>query len=152
MSTNMSFRPIYAKRSTSLLKQSTILCHLTDKASLLSHLQNRINLYLPAIMQENCAVASYQDKILTIMTTQAYWATRLRYQQQHLTKQLLKHSEFYGIERIVVKVFPKSSPKIKEQHPLLMSHQTAQIIRETADFIQHPKLKAALTRLANHSK
>lgn len=148
----MSFRPIYAKRSKSLLKQTTTLNNLVDTALLLGQLQDCLNQYLPVIMRENCAVASFKNRMLTILTTQAHWATRLRYQQQHLKHQLSKHSEFYGVEKIVVKVSPKPYKKVEEVHHLTMSSQTAKVIAETADHIDHPALKAALARLASHSR
>lgn len=152
MSIIMSLRTIYAKRSKSLLEQTTMLRHLTDKALKLSRLQDRINLYLPTIMQENCAIASFKNNILTILTTHANWATRLRYQQNHLKQQLLTHSEFRDIERIIVKVFPKPLQRTIHYHSLIMSPRTAQVIKETAIHIQHPALKAALNRLATHGK
>jgi len=148
----MSFRPIYAKRSKSLLKQTTTLNHLVNKAVLLGQLQDCLNSYLPAIIQENCAIASFQNKILTVLTTNAHWATRLRYQTQRLKQQLQKHPEFLGIEKIVVKVSPKPYKREEEVHCLTMSPQTAQIITEAAEHIQHSALRAALTKLASHSK
>lgn len=148
----MSFRPLYAKRSKSLLTQANSLNQLVNQAAILSQLQDCINLYLPTVIKESCHVASFQGGTLTIYAIQAHWATRLRYQQNRLKQQLQQHAEFSGIKKIVIKVYPKPYTKTAEEHYLEMSVTTAQTIAETAKNISHPALKSALERLATHAK
>lgn len=148
----MSFRPLYAKHSKSLLIQTSSLKQLVNKASYLSQLQQCLNLYLSTAIRENCAIASFQNGILTILVNNAHWATRLRYQQNKLKQQLQEHHEFCGIHKVTIKVSPKPLKESEEVHELIMSSKTAKIIAETAENINHPALREALERLSKHTK
>lgn len=147
----MSFRPLYAKHSKSLLIQTSSLRQLVNKASYLSQLQKCLNLYLSTVIRENCAIASFQHGTLTILVNNAQWATRLRYQQNKLKQQLQEHHEFSGIHKITIKVSPSPLSEPEEVHGLTMSSKTAKIIAETAENINHSALKEALQRLSKHT-
>ncbi|UYZ84119.1 DUF721 domain-containing protein [Entomomonas sp. E2T0] len=148
----MSFRPLYAKHSKSLLVKTSSLKQLVNKASYLNQLQQCLNLYLSTTIRENCAIASFQNGILTILVNNAHWATRLRYQQNKLKQQLQEHHEFYGIHKVAIKVSPKPLKEPEEVHELTMSSKTAKIIAETAENINHPALREALERLSKHTR
>lgn len=147
----MSFRPLYAKQSKSILTQITPVKALMQKASYLNRLQQCLNIYLSTTLQEHCAVASFQNGVLTILMTSAQWATRMRYQQNKLKQQLQQHQEFNDISKIIIKVSPKPLKKTEQINDLLLSLNTATIISETAKGIKDPALKEALERLAKHT-
>lgn len=147
----MSFRPLYAKRSKSILTQMAPVKVLMQKASYLNKLQQCLNLYLSATLQEHCAVASFQNGVLTILMSNAQWTTRMRYQQNKLKQQLQVHHEFHDIVKIIVKVSPKPLKQTEETNDLSLSLNTATIISETAKGITDPVLKEALERLAKHT-
>lgn len=147
----MSFRPLYAKQSKSLLTSITPIKQLMLKASYLDRLQHCVNLYLSQIMQENCSIASFQDGVLTLLAHNAQWATRLRYQQNKLKQQLQNHREFNGVQKISIKVMPPLPKETKTIQNRTISTKSAKILSETADNIKHPILKEALERLAKHT-
>lgn len=147
----MSFRPIYAKQSKSLLTDITPIKQLMIKASYLNRLQQYVNLYLSQIMQENCSVASFQNNVLTLLAHNAQWATRLRYQQNKLKQQLQNHPEFSHIQKIIIKVMPPLPKESETHYNRTISTKSAKILNETADNINHPILKEALARLAKHT-
>lgn len=147
----MSFRPMYAKQSKSVLTQMAPVKFLMQQASHLNKLQQCLNLYLSATLQENCAVASFQKGTLTILMTNAQWATRIRYQQNKLKQQLQTHHEFHDIIKIIVKVSPKPLKQTEQTNDLSLSLNTAKVINETAEGISDPVLKQALERLARHT-
>lgn len=148
----MSFRPVYAKQSKSLLTDITPIKQLMLKASYLNRLQQCVNLYLSKIMQENCSVASFQNNTLTLLAHNAQWATRLRYQQNKLKQQLQNHREFNSIEKIIIKVMPPLPTHTQTAHHRTISMKSAKILTETADSIKHSTLKEALARLAKHTR
>ncbi len=147
----MSFRPLYAKQSKSILTQIVPVKVLMQKASYLNKLQQCLNIYLSAILQEQCAVASFQNGVLTILVNNAQWATRIRYQQNKLKQQLQAHHEFHDITKIIVKVSPKPLKRTEQPNNLSLSLNTAAVISETAKGIKDPALKEALERLARHT-
>jgi hypothetical protein len=97
-------------------------------------------------------VASWREGTLLLIVTDSHWATRLRYQQRRLQRQLLCMEEFSGLSRIQFKVQPPETPRHKPGPPPALSALAADNIQETARGIKDPKLRAALERLASHAR
>ena len=106
---------------------------------------------LPAAW-EHCHVASWREGSLLLIVTDGHWATRLRYQQKRLLRQLQAFDEFASLTRILFKVQPPTVQAKVAGHTLDLSADAAQTIQATAEGITDPALRAALERLASHAR
>ncbi len=102
----MSYRPIKAQQSSSVLHSSVTLQRLMARAQATDHLQQLLNQFLQPAAREHCHIATYQAGILSLIVTDGNWATRLRYQQKRLLKQLQGLAEFSDVVRLQFKVRP----------------------------------------------
>ncbi|MNG24975.1 hypothetical protein D3C76_901590 [compost metagenome] len=87
-----------------------------------------------------------------LIVTDGHWATRLRYQQKRLQRQLQMFDEFANLTRILFKVQPPTVQQGAAGHTMDLSFDAAATIQATADGISDPNLRAALERLAAHAK
>jgi len=86
------------------------------------------------------------------VVTDGHWATRLRYQQKRLQRQLQLFEEFANLTRIKFSVRPPIVQHRVVGHSMDLSSSAAETIQSTADGISDPGLRAALERLAAHAK
>ncbi|MCY1521870.1 Dna[CI] antecedent, DciA [compost metagenome] len=146
----MTFRPLPARSPAALLREAKPLQGLLNQAERLARLQDRLHSQLQPAAREHCHVASWHDGSLLLIVTDGHWATRLRYQQRRLLRQLQGFAEFAGLHRILFKVQP---PQVQSQgrgRCANLSVDAAENIRATAEHIDDPRLRAALERLASH--
>ncbi|RMQ43676.1 hypothetical protein ALQ04_02928 [Pseudomonas cichorii] len=148
----MAFRPITARTPVVLLRDAKPLKAIFRHAERLSHLQRLLESQLQPAAREHCHVASWREGSLLLIVTDGHWATRLRYQQKRLQRQLVAFNEFANLTRIVFKVQPPTVPRGAVGHTIDLSTAAAESIQATADGISDPKLRAALERLASHAK
>lgn len=148
----MSFRPLPARASASLLREAKPLKALFGEARRLDRLQQLVDSQLQPAAREFCRVASWREGTLLLIVTDGHWATRLRYQQRRLQRQLQCMDEFNGLNRIQFKVQPPDAPRYKPGPAPELSARSADNIQETARGITDPKLRAALERLASHAR
>ncbi len=97
-------------------------------------------------------MASWREGTLLLIVTDGHWATRLRYQQKRLHRQMMAFDEFINLTRIVFKVQPPEAPRGAATHTIDLSAVAAENIQATAEGITDPRLRAALERLASHAK
>ena len=98
----------------------------------------------------HCHVATLDSGTLRLVVSSSHWATRLRYQQKRLIRQLQAFNEFATLTKIHCRVQP---PLVKKEPPVRImprSQVASASLRETADYVEDPGLKAALQRLARH--
>ncbi|EQM77422.1 DciA family protein [Stutzerimonas stutzeri] len=148
----MSLRPLPAKAPASLLREAKPLKALFGEARRLDRLQQLVETQLQPAAREYCRVASWRDGILLLIVTDGHWATRLRYQQRRLQRQLQAMEEFRDLGRIQFKVQPPEAPRHKPGPAPALSTRAADNLHETAQGIADPRLKAALERLARHAR
>ena len=148
----MAFRPLTARAPAVLLREAKPLKAIFHHAQRLGHLQRLLETQLQPAAREHCRVASWREGSLLLIVTDGHWATRLRYQQKRLHRQLLAFDEFANLTRIVFKVQPPSPPQGAKGHTMDLSSVAAESIQATAEGITDPKLRAALERLAAHAK
>lgn len=148
----MSFRPLPARASAALLREAKPLKALFGEARRLDRLQQLVDSQLQPAAREFCRVASWREGTLLLIVTDGHWATRLRYQQRRLQRQLQCMDEFNGLSRIQFKVQPPETPRHKPGPAPELSARAADNIQETARGITDPKLRAALERLACHAR
>lgn len=146
----MSFYPMDARRPGDLLKTHSTLKGLFHQARAVERMQVLVNSVLEPAAREHCRAASYKDGLLRLLVTDSQWATRIRYQQKRLIRQLQAYSEFATLTKIHCKVQP---PLVKNATPvrkMRRSNVAAESLIETSKEISDPKLREALQRLARH--
>ncbi|WP_017906023.1 DUF721 domain-containing protein [Pseudomonas asplenii] len=148
----MAFRPLPARAPAVLLREAKPLKAIFGHAQRLAHLQRLLETQLQPAAREHCHVASWREGTLLLIVTDGHWATRLRYQQKRLQRQLQAFDVFSGLVRILFKVQPPTVQQNAAGHTLDLSANAAQTIQETAEGISDPKLRAALERLASHAR
>ncbi|MEQ7920788.1 DciA family protein [Xanthomonas sp. WHRI 1810A] len=148
----MAFRPLTARAPAVLLREAKPLKAIFSHAQRLGHLQRLLESQLQPAAREHCHVASWREGSLLLIVTDGHWATRLRYQQKRLQRQLLAFEEFSSLTRILFKVQPPTVQRGAAGHTMDLSVTAAESIQATAEGISDPKLKAALERLAAHAK
>src|SRR5574343_853391 len=103
----MSFRPLPAQAPATLLREAKPLKALFNEAQRLAHLQRLVESQLQPAAREHCHVASWRGGCLLLIVTDGHWATRLRYQQRRLQRQLQALEEFATLTKILFKVQPQ---------------------------------------------
>ncbi len=150
--TVMSFTPLDARRPGDLLRTHSTLKGLFAGASTVKRLQALVETQLEPAAREHCRVASLRDGVLRLVVSDSHWATRLRYQQKRLIRQLQVYTEFATLTKIYCKVQPPLVKKSPPLHKMKHSIVAAQSLEETAEVVSDPALKAALERLARHHR
>jgi hypothetical protein len=134
------------------LREAKPLKAILGHAQRLGHLQRLLESQLQPAAREHCHVASWREGSLLLIVTDGHWATRLRYQQKRLQRQLQMFDEFASLTRILFKVQPPTVQRGSAGHTMDLSTDAAATIQATADGITDPGLRAALERLAAHAK
>ncbi|MGG2023729.1 DciA family protein [Pseudomonas sp. S8] len=148
----MAFRPLTARAPAVLLREAKPLKAILGHAQRLAHLQRLLESQLQPAARTHCHVAKWREGQLTLVVTDGHWATRLRYQQKRLQRQLQLFEEFANLTRILFRVKPPLVQHRPGGHSMDLSTDAAQTIQSTADGISDPGLRAALERLAAHAK
>ncbi|MGH8352358.1 MAG: DciA family protein [Pseudomonas sp.] len=148
----MTFRPLPARAPAALLREAKPLKALFGEAQRLAHLQRLLESQLQPAAREHCHVASWREGSLLLIVTDGHWATRLRYQQRRLQRQLLAFEEFATLAKILFKVQPPTAGRRATGRTIDLSPAAAENIQATAEGISDPKLRAALERLASRGK
>lgn len=148
----MSLRPPPARAPAALLRDAKPLKALFSEAKRLDRLQRLLESQLQPAAREHCRVASWREGTLLLIVTDGHWATRLRYQERRLQRQLQNIEAFSGLNRILFRVQPPETPRHTPGPAPELSVQAADNIQETARGIRDPNLKAALERLASHAR
>ncbi|MFA5676794.1 MAG: DciA family protein [Pseudomonas sp.] len=148
----MSFYPLDARRPGDLLRTHSTLKGLFRQARAVERMQVLIDSVLEPAAREHCRAASYQDGVLRLLVADSHWATRIRYQQKRLIRQLQAYAEFTTLTKIHCKVQPplvKKSPPVRKMRRSIVA---AESLFETSQHIEDPNLRAALERLARHHR
>lgn len=145
----MAYKPPAAKLPTAIFQDSK-LKRLMHQAERLSYLQRLLESQLQPAARPHCKVASWREGTLLLVITDGGWATRLRYQQKRLHRDLQQMEAFNNLSRIVFKVQPSYTTE-RPKKTIELSKVAAASIQATAEGITNPALKAALERLASHA-
>lgn len=148
----MSLRPPPARAPAALLREAKPLRALFSEARRLSQLQQLLESQLQPAARAHCHVASWREGTLLLIVTDGHWATRLRYQERRLQRQLQSMEAFAGLQRILFRVQPPETPRHTPGPAPALSSQAADSLQQTARGIRDPRLKAALERLASHAR
>lgn len=140
------------KPASQILHSHHLLQRLLRQAEILSQLQSLVHRYLSPAVREQLQLGGYDKGVLTLILADAACATRLRYQQEQLIRQLAQHQEFAGLQRIRLKIrspLSRTDDNTGEERRYLSS-TASEHIRHGADAIADPQLRAALQRLADN--
>ena len=148
----MAYRPSPARAPGTLLREARPLKALFNQAQRLAQLQRLLESQLQPAAREHCHIASWREGTLKLVVTDGHWATRLRYQQKRLQRQLQQLDAFASLTRILFAVRPTAQVAPRGRHVLDISEKSAENIQATAEGITDPNLRAALERLASHGK
>ncbi|WP_336192520.1 DciA family protein [Pseudomonas aeruginosa] len=148
----MSFRPLPAQASAQLLRQARPLQMLFAEAQRICRLQQLLESQLQPAARPYCHVASWRGGCLLLIVTDGHWATRLRYQQRRLQRQLQAFEEFANLAKILFKVQPTTSTQRAARRSLTLSAVAAENLRESAEIVGNPRLREALERLASRAE
>lgn len=148
----MTFRPLPAKAPAALMRELKPLKTLFNQAQRLDRLQHLLESQLQPAAREHCHVASWREGCLVLIVTDGHWATRLRYQQKRLLKQLQALEEFATLTKILFKVQPQTAQRRAPGRTISLSNNAAENIQSAAEGIQYAPLRAALERLAKHTQ
>lgn len=146
----MAYKHSPAKQPSALLRETKGLKSLLRQADRIEHLQRLLESQIQPAARPHCKVASWREGTLLLIVTDGGWATRLRYQQKRLHRDLQQLSEFSNLMRILFKVEP-SYTKEPPKRTIELSKRAAASLHEAAEGITNPGLKAALERLASHA-
>jgi len=123
------------------------LCHRAIKLEILDM---KIKAFLPEALRDICQAGSFDNGCLTLITSDAVWATPLNFLKGELRDYLRKEAGLTQLGSIIVKIMPLSnqntSTTIKPSQTLPARAREA--IMELADNCQIPALKQALHKLA----
>lgn len=148
----MSFRPLPARAPATLLRGTKTLNSLFGEAQRLAHLQQLLESQLQPAARPHCRVASWREGCLLLIVTDGQWATHLRYQQKRLLRQLQNFREFANLAKILFKVQPAPAERHATGRNPTLSASAADTLRTAASGIEDPRLRAALERLASHTR
>ncbi|TRX76292.1 DciA family protein [Pseudomonas mangiferae] len=148
----MSFRPLPARNSAALLREAKPLKALFNEAQRIDRLQRLLESQLQPAARSHCHVASWRDGCLLLILTDGHWATRMRYQQRRLQRQLQAFEEFATLTKILFKVQPPPSGTAAGGRRIVLSEDAAESIQATAKGVDYEPLKAALERLASRCR
>ncbi|MFI4963108.1 MAG: DciA family protein [Legionellales bacterium] len=131
-----------------LNKQLTDLC---QRSLQLEELSEKVALFLPQELAQNCLVGSFNKGCLVLTTTDAVWASQIRYAIPELRDRLRKEAGLYQLSSIKVSLvepsilYEKPTKKVKYT---LSDKAKASIISESTHCSYQP-LKKALLHLAD---
>lgn len=105
--------------------------------------------YLDSSFQDQCHVYQFRDGCLYVAVRNGAMAMRLRYLIPRLITDLKKNAIFSSLMQIEYKVMTEEeAPQKKLRETPKLSSQTARLIEENAENIQHPSLRKSLQELA----
>lgn len=148
----MSFHPLDARRPGDLLRTHSTLKGLFHQARTVERMQILFESVLEPAARPHCRVASYRDGLLRLVVADSQWATRIRYQQVRLIRQLQAYTEFATLTKIHSKIQPPLVKKAPPVRKIPRSKIAADNLSDTAEQISDPNLRSALERLARHHR
>ena len=148
----MSFYPMDARRPGDLLRTHSTLKGLFRQARTIERMQILVDSVMEPAAREHSNAASYSNGLLKLIVADSQWATRIRYQQRRLIRQLQAYTEFATLTKIQCKVQPplvKNAPPVRKMQRSIVA---AESLHDTAQQISDPGLRDALERLARHHR
>lgn len=144
--------------------KSSIAAYLQHESKTLGSLLNKFNrlkiwnnhlrecLSEELTLLEHCQIVGLDKTSLIVIADNPHWVTRFRFFIPDLLIKLRRYDEFKGLLAICCKVRPLNYPSTKpKRKPLIISNNTAEILKEAAKKIKNEKLKAILFKMAERN-
>jgi hypothetical protein len=138
--------------------QSDLLQRLGHELDDMSRLHLAWSRVLPGPLADHTRPRHYEQGKLTVSVSSAAWGSRLRQQQTRLIDRLRHEPGLSDLHELAVQIVPKGEHDTAadlrtladstRRAPARLSPQTAQLLREVAERVTDPDLRAALERLA----
>jgi hypothetical protein len=133
-------------------KRSTSLARLLIQASNCEARTAQLRALVPEDLRDQCLVVNLRDQVLTVHTSGAAWATRLRFLAPDLLPKLNRLSDFAPIREIRVRVTPPAV--LSEETPTSTRRPQSPdgaALNELATSLDYGELRDAILRLARHA-
>ncbi|CAM3546431.1 Zn-ribbon-containing, possible RNA-binding protein-like protein [Legionella oakridgensis] len=130
------------------------LAEICQRSFQLEELSRKVKQLLPENLVKECYVGSFNKGCLILTTTNAVWATQLRYILPELRDRLRKEAGLYQLSSIKVTV---NTPSFQQEEHIqlhknaLSERAKATIVHESQQCTYEP-LQKALLRLADHEE
>lgn len=146
-----------SKKVTTLLQSDQRdLGYIFSKAKELEKLNQRVMPYLGTTLAKYTQVANLTAKQLVLLVANGSVATQIRFQTSELLEQFSKDPVLSMVKSIHCKIRPAPSSGMDgkaEKKPVApLSVESAKIMRDIAASIEDPGVRAALERIAGHTK
>ncbi|CEG57910.1 DUF721 domain-containing protein [Legionella fallonii] len=130
------------------------LAELCQRSMQLEELSNKVSQLLPPNLATQCQVGSFNKGCLTLTTTNAAWASQLRYAVPELRDKLRKEAGMYQLTSIKINIIAPPEPyeKQKQQHPHELSTKAKATIISEGQHCTYQPLQKALLHLAREDE
>lgn len=98
----------------------------------------------------HCRVAALEQDVLTLHTDSPAWAAKLRFLTADILKIIRDSSTFGSVSTIRVKARPPETKPQPAAPAAKMSPHTTRLLRDIAETIEDPELRASLLRLSEN--
>lgn len=113
-------------------------------------LNEEVKKNLPENLAKNCKVGDFRQGSLVLNTSNAIWATELRFYLPTLRDKLRKSSNFYNLANIKIIVLNDGDAiKVKNKVKRELSPKARELLKNAGDECNYPPLKKALYKLAD---
>lgn len=132
--------------------ENTSLNTIMQKVQIITHLNTLWQNAIDENLINHSRVANLREDCLVIEVDSAAWLMRLRYRLPDLLTKLRQYPELNHLRTIDWYIQPAATNHKtikKTANKLTFSVAASEILQETAESTEHPKLKMALQKLAN---
>jgi hypothetical protein len=136
-------------------RRRSTLTNLLGRSSLRESWTAQLRALLPEELHDQCEVATVQGPVLTVLTPNAAWATRLRFMLPKLLPELNQLADFGGVSDIQIRIAPHltAASRTMEGYDLPPPNPpNASVLEEFASDLEYGDLQRAILRLARHGR
>jgi hypothetical protein len=137
-------------------RKRSALARLLDQSSLREGLSAQLHALLPEDMREHCEVATVQGPLLTVLTPNAAWATRLRFMLPDLVPKLNQMADFGAVCDVQIRVAPHLNAVGQSMEAPMCTAAArppdADALEQLAADLEYDELRSAILRLARHGR
>ncbi len=133
------------------LRRNQELGRLIQEAEQRGSLEQRVLALIPEKFRDAFRLIGIEQGTLQLQCHSAAIATRLRMQQQQLTRQLSQRLQ-QPIHSLKIAIRPTAGKRKQTQNTLSLSQENAQALLQEAGQTEDKALRAILQRLASHAK
>ena len=125
---------------------------LLERAQKLLRLEQTVLQLLPEDLSLHCRVLNLRSKALIVSAPSSAWAARLRFAAPELVRQLRSRYAL-DVETLQIRIRPQTPENrpVRHTQPKL-SLESANLLAQTAQNIEHRGLQEALVRLAANAR